>query len=193
MLAVLYGTLRSSSPELSLSVRIVENPIACLLGDTDLAFCFGVEVPEGPWSAREVLQLPERLIASPGYLEEHGVPECLEDLHTHELLFWEPQSGAEPRLPLKAGGHFSARPALVSNDIHTMRQCASLGLGILYGPDGQLATEQGPMQEMVPVLDDLVGGQRSMSVVTPSAATHPPRVQSAIDGVYALFRVEGEA
>jgi DNA-binding transcriptional LysR family regulator len=178
LLSLLFRTLRTTHRAVRVHLRIAEDPLALLLHDVDVAVCFGDEPPEGPWVSREVLRIQERLVATRPYLDARGTPSCLEDLHQHEILLWESPEKTGPCLPLRAGGDFLITPGVLSADIHMLRRGAIDELGICFGPDAMLLRDVAPEPEMVPVLDELVGRERVLRVVFPSAL---PEIRSLVE------------
>lgn len=181
LLLPMYATLRARHPALRVSTRLSEDPVAELLTGVDVALCFGAFPPEGPWVTRELLRVSQRLVASRDYLRERGAPRDVAELRDHELLWWPAPGEAGTRLPLKRGGAHPVVPALVSADIHLLRGCAAQGLGIAWAPDGEVAEDVPEGQQLVPVLEDLVGTTRSLRVVMPSALSDIPRIRAVLD------------
>ena len=73
------------------------------------------------------MELDERLLATPGYLEKNGTPKTVDDLRTHRLLVWEAHGRAECELPRKDGTTLAIVPALRMNDVFfccAKRRCA---------------------------------------------------------------------
>jgi DNA-binding transcriptional LysR family regulator len=188
MLALAAATVRTSQPGLRLHVRVAEDPIALLLHDIDVAVSFGAPPAEGPWVSREIVRAPERLLASPRYLEARGVPERVEDLARHDLLLWSGPEVSIDTLPLRAGGSVGVAPVVVASDLHALRIMASEGAGILYSIDGGLPEGLGAGPELVPVLDRWIGRERSMRAVMPAAFSGVPRIFAAIDLLRSLAR-----
>lgn len=184
LLIMLYQALRSTHRSVRVHLRFAEDPIALLLHDVDAVVCFGNEPPEGPWVSREVLRLQERLLATRGYLAARGTPTCPEDLHRHDLLFWEGPERGGARLPLKAGGDLVITPAAISSDVYLLRMGASRDLGICFCPDSSLPEEVEPGAELVPVLDEVVGRERVLRVVIPAAL---PEIKILVE-VFELLR-----
>lgn len=178
ILQPMYALLRARHPKLSVVLTPWDDPLKALVHDVDVALCFGDRPPEGPWVTRELAKLEERLVATPEYLASRGTPRRLEELAGHDLLVWPAPGEREPRLALRDGGSFLASPTLVSPDIHFLRQCGSAGLGIVYAPDGALP---GDATRWVRVLDDVVGGRRSLRVVLPAALTDIPRIRAVLE------------
>ncbi len=75
------------------------------------------------------------LTASAGYLEEHGVPETLEDLHRHRGIFYTNRGVGDWRFETANGGvSVQARQTLGVNNGDIMRDAAVAGLGLAMLP-----------------------------------------------------------
>lgn len=181
MLALAAATVRSSQPGLRLHVRFAEDPIALLLHDIDVAVSFGSPPAEGPWVSREIVRAPERLLASPHYLETRGTPRSVDELVDHDLLIWSGPDVAIDALPLRRGGTIPVSPVMVASDLHALRVMAAEGAGILHSVDGGLPEGLGAGPELVPVLDRWIGRERSLRAVMPAAFSGVPRIFAAID------------
>lgn len=182
----LVATLRAAHPGLQFSMRVSEDPIAELTRDVDVAMAFGDEPDEGPWVARELLRLPERLMATQAYLDAHGTPRTIDDLLAHPLFHFHGPEDGQPRLPLVAGGYVPVSPAMTSTDMHVLRQCAAAGQGIYFGLDGELPDtfEAGPA--LVHVLPGVVGASRAVNLVLPANLPEVPRIRDVIAQFRAL-------
>ncbi len=187
LLQPMYATLRARHPGLRVSMRLSEDPVAELLDGVDVALCFGAYPPEGPWVTRELLRLPQRLLASRDYLEEHGAPADVASLAKHDVLWWSAPGETGTRLTLKRGGAHAVTPALLSADIHLLRGCASQGQGIAWAPDGEVPEDLPAGQQLVPVLEELVGATCSLRVVMPSALSDIPRIRAVLEVAEALL------
>jgi DNA-binding transcriptional LysR family regulator len=188
LLSMCWSVVRASQPELRLDIRFAEDPVALLVQDIDIAVSFGDVPSEGPWVTQVIIRIPERLVASPAYLAEHGTPDSLDALAQHNLLLWQGPERRGHSLPLRAGGFHPVTPLLCATDPHALRVAASDGLGLLYTLDGGLPDDVGAGSELVPVLDDLIGAERAMRVVMPAGLREIPRILSAIDLLRTLAR-----
>ncbi len=180
LLTPLFGALRSAYPRLALQLRISDDPVAGSHEDTDLLAHFGGTGPSGSWLSYEVLRVRERLIASSDYLARRGTPTSLEALSGHELLSWL-APGEDGRVwPTLTGEPLEVEPALVTADIHFIRQCVIAGLGIALVPDVMLPDPGVAPGTLVPVLADIVGRERSVHVAIPSALAGLPKLQAVM-------------
>lgn len=187
VLLPMYASLRARFPRLAVAVTPWDDPVKALFHDVDVAICFGAHPPEGPWVTRELLRVDERLLATPAYLAARGTPRRLEELTAHDLLVWAAPGAREPQLQLRDGGTLAVRPALVSPDIHFLRACSAAGLGLVYAPDGALPGDEA---RWVRVLDAVIGGERALRVVLPSALSDVPRIRAVLEVAEALLGSE---
>ncbi|MFO0608199.1 MAG: LysR family transcriptional regulator [Polyangiales bacterium] len=179
-LTAVFGALRQAYPKLAVRVKLSNDPVAGLLDDFDLAAHFGARSPPGPWTSHEVLRMGEHLLAHRDYLARRGAPASLDELAGHELLTWDAPGEDPQRLPLVGGGVFPVEPALVTTDIHMIRQCVIAGMGIGFMPDGLLPDPGLDPDALVPVLPGVVGRERVLRLVVPDALAEVPKVKAVL-------------
>ena len=187
ILTPLFATLRRKHPRLSLRVRFSDDPLAGLLDDVDVAVHFGSRSPAGPWVSYEILRLREWLIASSEYLRRNGVPETPEALADHDLLAWAPPDGDPTLWPTRQGLALRVEPAMISTDIHMLRQCAAAGMGIAFLPDAGLPESDSAADRLVPVLRDDIGRERPLRFVVPAALSEIPRIRAVLTEIRAFL------
>lgn len=184
-LVPLFGMLRDAYPKLTVHARMSHDPVSGLLDDVDLAVHFGERSPPGPWVSYEVLRLREHLVAHSAYLAVRGTPTTLHDLHAHELFAWEMPAEDARVLPLWSGGTLPIEPALVTSDIHLLRQVMLAQRGIALLPDAELPDPNTEPGDVVTVLRDVVGRERALRVVVPSVLAEVPKVKAVLRHVRA--------
>mgnify|MGYP002777879323 CR=1 FL=1 len=179
-LTPLYASLRAAYPRLSFHVRLAEDPGHAALDDADLVVQFGSSDPPGSWLGFEILRLRERLLASAEYLARRGAPATVEELVKHDLMSWLPP-GEDGRVwPTLAGEAIEVEPALVTADVHVLRQNVLAGLGIAFVPDAGLPDPGVPDGAIVPVLEGVIGRRRSVRVSVPAALAGLPKLRSIV-------------
>jgi DNA-binding transcriptional LysR family regulator len=184
LLTPLFAAMRRAYPRLSLHLRTCDD-LAGLLDDVDLAVHFGPP-PPGPWLAYELVRLREWLVAGADYLARRGAPARLEDLAGHELLSWC-APGEDGRLwPVVGGEPLEVEPALVSPDIHFLRQCAIAGHGIALVPDARVPDPGVPDGALRPVLEHLVGRERTLHAAVPAALAGLPKLRAVVRHIQAF-------
>lgn len=113
--------------DLSLSDEIVD----LYLDRTDIAFRIG-PLPESGMIARRIGTARRKIVASPAYLERHGVPRTVDDLAQHNCLGFNFRRAA-PVWPIREGGRTADRTvkgALLANNGETVRRLALAGVGV---------------------------------------------------------------
>jgi DNA-binding transcriptional LysR family regulator len=187
ILTPLFAVLREKHPRLCLRVRFSDDPLAGLLDDVDVAVHFGSRSPEGPWVSHEILRVRERLIASEGYLQRKGIPKTPDELAEHELLAWASPDADPTVWPTRKGTPLRVTPAMISPDIHMLRQCAAAGMGIAFLPDAGFPESEGPANRLVPVLPDEVARRRPLRFVVPTALSEIPRIRAVLNEIRAFL------
>ena len=120
-------------------------------------------------------------VASPEYLEHHGVPRTVEDLAAHACLAASPDARSSV-WPLKVGGRPRLVPVasrILTNDVPTVRRAALSGLGLAHLPSTVVHDDvvQGRLRRVLPHLAPEVGG---LHVVYPHSRLLAPKVQAFV-------------
>lgn len=179
VVGLLLAQARAELGGAEICVGLSEDPLRADLSEIDFVLHFGPPPSKGSFVTRLLIALPEGLRATRAYLDEHGVPESLDALADHNLLTWMPP-GEDPRLwPLRDGGTWTAAPMLLSPDIHLVRQSMLAGTGIARIPDRGLP-DLGWDAEVVPVLPERVGCERSLRILIPEGLHRTPRLQKVL-------------
>ncbi len=180
LLVPMFRLMRGAYPKLAVHVRFSADPLGGLLDDVDVAVHFGARSPPGPWVVHELITVPEHLIAHVDYLARHGAPERLDDLASHPLFSWA-APGEDPRVwSLRAGGTVPVDPALITADIHFVRQCVIAGLGLALLPDALVPDPGVAPDAMVPVMPDIVGRARPLRLVVPRVLADVPKIRALL-------------
>lgn len=175
-LSGLYGLVQASWPEVRVRLRFAEAPLATDLSSVDVVVWFGGSEPPGAWETRMVREMRQRLIAAPAYLGARGAPRSLDDLGAHDVLAWLAPGETAPQLVTVEGQALPLRARLASTNVDLLHECAHLGLGIAWAPDGALPATAG-REPLVPVLGDLVGRDVTLRLAVPRALAEIPKVR----------------
>ncbi|MEM9493272.1 MAG: LysR family transcriptional regulator, partial [Myxococcota bacterium] len=173
--------LHAAAPTIRLSFQIGEEPLDGLLKDGDLAIQFGDSQRPGPWVITPLALVSVHILASPKYLQRAGRPQTIADLAQHRLASWTVPGHPEDHWPLRAGGHVEVAPVLMSNDIHMLRQQARAGIGLVLLPEPHLDLLGLPVDELVPILGDVVGCDIAVSLCLPEATAGSARVMRFVE------------
>jgi DNA-binding transcriptional LysR family regulator len=122
---------RARYPEVELELNSNEGIIDLLEKRTDVALRIGV-LRDSTLHARAIGSSRVRVLASPAYLERHGMPATAGELSTHALLgFTQPESLNDWPLRDDEGNALRIKPAIATSSGETLRQMALAGLGIV--------------------------------------------------------------
>jgi len=166
--------------DLSLSDEIVD----LYLDRTDVAFRVG-RLADSGMMARRIGVARRKIVASPAYLERHGIPRSAEDLARHNCLGFNFRRAA-PVWPLKESGRIVDRAvngSLLANNGETVRRMAVAGVGLArlgdYHARADLASGH-----LIEVLSDVIeGDEEEIHAVYLGGARLPQRVRVFLDFV----------
>ncbi len=129
------------------------------------------------------------LVASRGYLEQHGTPRHLGDLASHEaLVFRMPSSGRDRPWHFRQGGkdlELRPRTRIRINDGEGLVAAVGLGLGLAQLPAYFLQRELAG-GEIVEVLKSLRPPAQPVLAVYPGARLVPTRVRVFLQALRAI-------
>ncbi|MBB3102217.1 LysR family transcriptional regulator [Azomonas macrocytogenes] len=165
------GSLLRQYPKLELDMTLTDD-IVDLLGErVDLSIRLGSAAPMDGVVSRTLGWFQRFVLASPVYLEEHGVPEQPMDLLHHNCLrfnygnvqqFWTFQGTSEEvRVPIHG--------RVKSNNVEVLREVALAGLGVALLPDWI-------------VEEDIAAGR--LTKLFAMFAVNPNNASSAISALY---------
>lgn len=169
-------------PEVSLQIDVSERR-ADLVGEAiDLAVRIG-SLPSSDLIARELFRTPGVMVASPAYLDRHGVPNRPEDLIPHQLIdfsFHQTSSHWEFHLPDGGTTRVPVSPRVRCNAAETEKMLALLGAGITRLPELACRAELASGQ-LVRLLQDYQRPASGVHVIYPSKDNLPSKTRAMID------------
>lgn len=192
LVPILAGLLRQH-PGLELDLRLQDGHADLVRDGLDAAIRVG-ELRDSTLVARRIDWQDLLLVASPGYLAEHGTPRRIEDLAQHSaIVFRMPSTGRLRPWQLRAGRrvvemHPSHRTQV--NDGEAIVATAVLGLGIGQIPDNMAADELA-RGTLVELLKPNRPPSMPISVVMPSSRLQPPRVRALLEVLEPLRQRRG--
>jgi len=101
----------------------------------DMAIRIGT-LPDSDLIAQRLGDVPRVLVASPGYLERHGTPQCPEELEGHEFVFYT-RNQARSDIEFADGARVPfgrLNGSVTVNSVRAVRQIVLEGAGIHLGP-----------------------------------------------------------
>lgn len=168
-------------PELGITVLMRDDPLAGLRDDVDIALHFGDGRTGQPGVQRELVRMPVRVVASPAYLARRRPPTSVAELGEHRLAAWLGPEHDALAWPLHAGGRVAVTPMLVSNDAHVLRRQIRAGFGLGLLPDADLDPFGLPVDDLVPVLDEIIGSDVALNLTMPEALADSRKIAKMVE------------
>lgn len=164
--------------DLSLSDEIVD----LYLDRTDVAFRVGT-LTSSSLTARKLGTAPRKIVASPDYLRQYGIPQSIDDLARHRCLGFNFRR-ASPVWPLRESGRIVDRSVgspLIANNGETLRRMALAGQGLARMGEFHIR-EDLRSGRLVEVLSEAVEGDtEDVHALFLGTERMPQRVRSFLD------------
>jgi DNA-binding transcriptional LysR family regulator len=175
-------------PDVSIELSVSDRHVDLVSQGIDLAIRHG-SLADSSLTAQKLSETDLVLVASPGYIAEHGRLKRLADLDRHECIVFT--HGREPRPWLfKAGEetvHLTPRGRIYTGDAEHIRAAAVGGMGIAQAPrwlvDDQIRA--GNLKAMLPGLQP---PPLPIHLVYPAGRRVPARVKVFIEYLMSAFR-----
>lgn len=177
---VLLSRIAELYPHLRIVVEVESDPTRSSSAEVDVILHFGAPPTSGAFRTFTLLRFPEHLLASPRYLERHGIPRTLDELGEHRLLSWAYPGFDGRRWPCRDGSELRVEPMFVSNYVYTVRDLAARGVGIALLPDAEIGKGCVPGERFEVVLGELIGRETTVCVLLPEAQAATPRSRAAV-------------
>ena len=181
-LVPLLGPFMETYPKLSLEIDGSDEVINLVEERVDLAIRIG-RMTESGWVARKIGEAEEIFIASPSYIERHGIPEKPSDLANHywvaftrrtqpyQLLLKGP-TGTQQKVRLYGRAHTNSAPS--------MREMVKAGMGV--GQILKLMVKQElESGQLVQILHEYRSEAAGIYAVYPQRSFLPLKVRAVID------------
>jgi DNA-binding transcriptional LysR family regulator len=183
----LLTELHAAHPRLELDISYDDSVADMLAERFDAAIRIG-RLPDSTLVARRVAPVNMIVVASPAYLERHGVPKVPKDLSNHECLVytgsrekqaWRFQSGRR-RLNFFPVGRFH------SDNGEGLIQAAEAGLGVAALPDF-IVSDSIQAGLLVPLLTNYSLQEGAIYVVRPPGRIVAAKIRAFVDVVVDRF------
>ena len=148
----LVASYRARYPQVQLELTSNEGVIDLLERRTDVAIRIG-SLKDSSLHATPIASSGIRVLASPAYLAEHGMPRSVEELTQHPLLgFMQPESLNDWPLVGADGQTLHIEPTVRASSGETLLELALQGAGIVCLSDFMTQTERkaGRLQQLFP-------------------------------------------
>ncbi len=188
----ILGDFLADFPDITVNMVLNNRYVELISEGFDLAIRIG-EMEDSSLRARKLTETTKRLIAAPGYFEQYGRPEKIDDLNEHKLLHYSNQSAGNVwKLTAPSGEKRQVRTQgwLTVNDGQSLLNACVSGLGIAYLPSFLYADalEAGLVEEAMPGLPTEAQG---IYAVYPPGRYTQPKVRTFIDFLVEAFKEKG--
>ena len=173
----------------SVEIEIVEDTRFVKL--TEESFDLAIRVTGAPTQGQVVRRLATQrviLVASPGYLAQHGAPSAPADLLRHRCIGFGPLVWRDTWTVGDAT--VTVRPVLISHDTETLRWAALAGIGIAPVPDW-LVADAVATGALLRVLESFPAPEWGIYAVYPTNRMLTPAVRVFVDHLVAGLRARG--
>ena len=142
-------------PDLELDMGVTDRPVDLIQEGVDCVVRVG-DLQDSRLVARRVGMLPQRNFASPGYIEQYGMPTTLDDLKQHFAVnYASPSSGRVYDWEYMDDGQLKTLPMaarVTVNNAEAYMACAIAGLGLVQAPEYDTAdvVRDGQLVEVLP-------------------------------------------
>ena len=179
----LIADFLKAHPKVEIGQLVTNDTVNLIEAGMDLAIRGHVEhLPDSSLIQRRIAKVDWRLFASPGYIEEYGVPLTPGDLKTHQgICLGSNRDIAHWNLKSVGGqtSNIQFIPRLSSDDMVTLKTASASGLGIVSLPAYvcQSDVEAGRLQQLLP---DWTSGDATLSLLQPSRQGVLPAVKAFV-------------
>lgn len=181
LLMPLIKPFRERYPEMTLSLVSSETFINLIERKVDVAIRAGT-LTDSSLRARPLFTSFRKLIASPDYLEQYGLPGCVEDLKDHICLGFS-ETASLNRWPVAQsdGQLYDIKPGMTSNSGETLKQLCLNGNGIACLSDYMINQEIAEGRFIELLADKLLPVEMPFSAVYYSDRAVSTRIRAFID------------
>lgn len=170
-------------PEVELELEFSDRLVNVIEEGFDAVIRIG-EAEDSRLTRRRLNGYSHRLVASPAYLSDRGIPARPSDLTRHSCLRYRyPSSGKLDPWPLVVKGalvNVEVPATATANAIEPLQAMAEAGLGIACLPDFFVANALAEGR-LKPVLERYVQDHRTISILWPSSRQPLPKVRAFVE------------
>lgn len=173
-----------SHPSISIDLDLSDSRVDLLEEGYDFAIRIGV-LEDSSLIARKLTRIRHVPCASPGLIDQIGLPQTPEDLAAFPALTYRTRGGRARwrfRRPDGSRGHISPEARLWASNGDILCKQAVAGLGVVVEPTF-LSAPFMIEKRLVPILADHAWSEDAAYAVFPNAETQPQRVRTLIDHI----------
>jgi DNA-binding transcriptional LysR family regulator len=191
-LAPLVPSYRERYPEVTVNIVVANRYMDLIDNGIDLAIRTREVEPDSSITVRRLAATRRVLVATPGYLAEHGTPRNVDDLSRHALLQYSLSNRPDELHFTKDGMQrvLKIQPLMQANDGQVLRAAALKGLGILVQPK-YIVYDDLVAGRFLPVLDDHELPALTINLAYPSRKYLAAKCRSFVDFIVEHFEAAG--
>lgn len=146
---------QSLHPQVTAELHLINRPTKFVKEGFDCGILIGAPVDRGV-VGKKIADLPRRMVAAPGFLEKHGMPEGPEDLGVLPWLgFLQPHFFTRDRVDLARAGEscrLKLAPTMLLDTVTAVREAVIEGAGFTVLPEWMASADlaDGRLVELVP-------------------------------------------
>ena len=179
----LLADFRIACPEVQLDLLLSHRTLDLVEEQIDLALRMG-PLPDSNMVARRLAVLPNRVWASPGYLERHGEPTHPFELQRHATLVTRvARHGSGYAWPMRKDGsieNYEIAPVIEADDPEVLKAPLFAGAGLMMATD-MIMRPHAAAGLVRPVLDGWLGRCPELHAVFPRGQLQPPKLRAFVD------------
>jgi DNA-binding transcriptional LysR family regulator len=195
VLAPLLGEFRALYPGVNIDLVLSHRTLDLIDEEIDIALRMG-NLPDSSMAARQLVVLPNRIYASPAYLERHGEPSHPLELRQHFALVTRvARNGSSYAWPMSDGGpheNYEISPVIEADDPELLKEPLFAGAGLMMATD--MIMQRHAMEGLVrPILPGWLGRCPTLHAVFPRGHVQPPKLRAFIDFLVARLESSVES
>lgn len=189
-LAPFIQHLHQKYPDVELEINLSNQPVDIWDDTTDVALRVAPKLPGASYIAQPFCKSRLALWASPSYLAAHGMPNNIEALKQHSLLFFSHDvrdnqwlfNGAEQPIEVKLPWTWR------SNNGRLLNEAAAQGQGIIQAPSYSVA-QYVAREELVEIMPDYSINELIISAVYPHSYNYSISIKILIEELKVYFKL----
>ncbi len=170
-LGAIISSFMAKYPEVQVEVHLTNRLVDMVDEGFDVALRGGV-LKDSSLIARKLGSSRRKMVASPAYLEEHGIPSSPAELASHAVLAYQPDGNRLMGVPLT--------PRLLANNMEVLRRCAIAGQGCAHLPE-MLVSEDIAQGRLSTFLEDEGSSRGGLFLVYPHNRHLSAKVRAFVD------------
>jgi DNA-binding transcriptional LysR family regulator len=188
----LLAGFRKEFPDVQIDLVLSHETLDLVDEEIDIALRMG-NLSDSSMVARRLAVLPNRIYASPAYLEARGEPKHPFDLREHAALVTRvAQRGSGYAWPMSNGGpleNYEITPVIEADDPEILKAPLFAGAGLMMATD-MIMARHAAEGIVKPVLSGWTGRSPELHAVFPKGNVQPPKLRAFIDFLVAHLPIK---